>query len=215
MSKRPKIVQVEDRSPDVERLLRRLDEIITERGLNWKQVSLASGLGETGVSGVFKAKSGPRIDTLLKIVNQLGITLADLVDAEKHPPGRRIPIVGCASAGEGWAYFEGDGPLGYVTLSIDVGESIAIEVKGSSMTPVYRDGDILIGTKRFGQDVSRLVGMDCIIESTLGRRFVKFIAKGTSKLRYNLRSYEPYHKDIVDIDIAWAAPIKHIVRTQR
>lgn len=192
----------------------RLKSLIRERGFNNKQLSLAAGLGETGVRDLFKLKKAPRIDTVMRLADQFGLTLGELVDGDR-PAQRRIPIIGCASAGEGWSYFEGDGPIDEVLLSVDIGEAVGIDVKGSSMEPVYRDGDILIGTKRFGADARALIGTDCIIETSLGKRYVKFIAKGSARGRFNLKSYNPAHEDIRDVQINWAAPITLVIRNQR
>lgn len=206
--------KAEPRRDAVAEFKARLKYVIDERRLNKKGLSLAAGLGETGVRDIFKLKKAPRIDTVMRLAEQLGMSIGELVEGDR-PPQRRIPIIGCASAGEGWSYFEGDGPIDELVLTIDAGDAIAIDVKGSSMEPVYRNGDVLIGTKRSGQDSRHLIGTDCIIETMLGKRYIKFVAKGSMRGRYNLKSYNPAHDDIRDVQINWAAPISLVVRTQR
>jgi phage repressor protein C with HTH and peptisase S24 domain len=189
----------------------RLKFLIAERGLNKKSLSKAAGLGETAVRDIFDLKKSPRIDTVMRLADQFGMSVGELLEGDR-PPERRIPIIGCASAGEGWSYFENDDAIDEVLLAVGAGDAVGIEVRGNSMEPVYRNGDIIIGAKRAGQDARQLVGSDCIIETTLGKRFIKFIAKGSMRGRFNLKSYNPAHEDIRDVEINWAAPISLVIR---
>mgnify|MGYP000373108739 CR=1 FL=1 len=126
-----------------------------------------------------------------------------------------MPIVGFVSAGEGWTPFDGDGPVDEVDIAVAEGPAVALVVRGTSMVPAYRDGDVLIGTKRPTQNLVRLIGMDCIIETRRGERYVKFLSRGSIRGRYNLKSYNPAHTDIENADVAWAAPITFVLRAQR
>jgi len=179
-----------------------------------KQLSLAAGLGETAVRDMLEKVTSPRVETVTAIAEQLGITLNELLEG-RNEGARRVPVVGYVSAGEGWAPFDGDGPVDEVEINIGGGEAVALVVRGSSMAPVYRDGDILIGTKRATANAHNLVGTDCIIETKAGERYLKFLAKGTIRNRFNLKSYNPAHEDVVNVEIAWAAPVSVVLRSAR
>lgn len=192
----------------------RLKRLIEERGLNMKQLSLAAGLGETAVRDMLQKVTSPRIDTVLAIADQLGITLTELMEGRQNGP-RKVSVIGYVSAGEGWTPFEGDGPVDDIEISIEGGAPVGLVVRGDSMTPVYRDGDLLIGAKRPTANVAKLIGRDCIVETTRGERFVKFIGKGSIRGRFNLKSYNPMHPDKENVEIAWAAPISMVIRPNR
>lgn len=83
------------------------------------------------------------------------------------------------------------------------------------MAPVYREGDLLIGAKRTGKSADNLLGLDCIVVTEDGERYVKFLARGTARGAFNLRSYNPAHKDIENVRLSWAAPILWVKRSQR
>ncbi len=178
-----------------------------------KTLSLEAGLGETAVRDMLdKSKvHSPRIGSLAAIAEQLGVTLVELLEGwAAH--ARRVPIIGYVGAGEGWFPFQEDGPIDEAELALPNGKAVALIVRGDSMIPVYRDGDVLIGTKRSTSNAHNLLGTDCIIETRKGARYVKFLASSQQRGRFNLRSYNPAHADIENVDIAWAAPITMVIR---
>ena len=191
----------------------RLRKIMEERGLDMKALSLAAGLGETAVRDMLKKVTAPRIDTVQAIAEQLGITLAELIEGVPSAV-RRVPVSGYVSAGDGWQPFDGDGPIDDIEITLKGADAVALVVRGDSMVPVYRDGDVLIGTKRATSRVHNLIGQDCILETKAGERYVKYIARGSAPHRFNLRSYNPARADLENVQIVWAAPISMIIRSQ-
>ncbi len=179
-----------------------------------KQLSLAAGLGETAVRDMLQKVTSPRVDTIVAVADQLGITLTELLEGRPDGP-RRAAVIGYVSAGEGWTPFDGDGPVDEVEINIEGGAPVALIVRGDSMSPVYRDGDILVGAKRATTNALGLIGSDCVVETRAGARYVKFVAKGSVRGRYDLKSYNPVHPDIENADLAWAAPIGIVIRAKR
>lgn len=192
----------------------RLRKIIEDRGLSMKQLSIAAGLGETAVRDMLQKVTSPRVDTVTAIAEQLGVSLTELLEGRSDGP-RRVPIIGFVSAGEGWHSFDGDDPIDEVEVAIGGSAPVGLVVRGNSMSPVYRDGDILLGAKQPTTGLERLMGRDCIVETTDGGRFVKFLAKGTLRGRVNLKSYNPAHADLENAALAWVAPITIVIRSQR
>ncbi|MFZ4807512.1 MAG: XRE family transcriptional regulator [Hyphomicrobiaceae bacterium] len=142
-----------------------------------------------------------------------GLSVAEFFHSAEQP--RVIPVVGYVAGGERFIpVVQGEAGNGFdhVTLSIDPDDNIAVRVRGDSMSPVYRDGEVIVGRRLEGSDVSRAVGLDCIAMTTGGEGYVKRILKGAAPGSYRLRSYNPSYEDIEDVALAWAAPIWMIMR---
>lgn len=149
----------------------RLRDLMVRAGIGAKPLSREAGLSERQVGQLLKTTDNPGVNTLAKVARVFGLSLGEIYDGEM--PGRqRVRIVGTVAAGEGWTVYDDD--LGEIELAIQGGEPVALQVKGESMVPVYRDGDIIAGGKRSGTGVERLIGRDCIVMTDDGRRFVKF-----------------------------------------
>lgn len=57
-------------------------------------------------------------------------------------------------------------------------EMIALEVRGDSMLPVYKDGHVVIVYAEQKKPISSFYGEDAAVRTTDGRRFLKTIVKG-------------------------------------
>lgn len=190
-----------------ERLVRRMLEL----GYNPKTLSLAAELGETFVRDLL-AGSSPSVDKLAKVVGVLGVTVGYILDGEA-PTFQRVRVIGHVDVPENWAPFE-DAPAdgADVEFRIDGGEAIALEVRGDSMLPAYRDRDVLIGAKSIGRNVDNLIGLDCIVMTEDGRRYVKVLQRGMVRGTFSLRSLTPGKPDVENVKLVWAAPIAWIRR---
>ncbi|WCK26609.1 S24 family peptidase [Agrobacterium pusense] len=58
-------------------------------------------------------------------------------------------------------------------------EMIALEVRGDSMLPVYKDGHVIIVYAEQKKPLSSFYGEDAAVRTTDGRRFLKTIVKGS------------------------------------
>lgn len=187
----------------------RLSALMKDRGHNMKSLSLASGLSETYVREILKRDAIPTIRSLAALADELNCPVSYLL-GEDAPFKPTIPIIGKASAGEGW--------MPYDTLDdqldVDLSDKslISIVVEGDSMHPIYRDGDYLIADRVDGANIHNIVGRDCIIYTADGESYIKILNKGSSPTTYNLRSYNPTYPDIEDVKIKWAAPVVWIKR---
>lgn len=193
----------------------RLDKLIVTRGYSRKSLSRAAGFGETFLRDVIDIGRDPGVEKLSVICGLLGVSMADLLYGDEGF-SMRVRIVGSVAAGnrEGWTPID-DGDE-FAEFAIGGGEPMGLLVHGDSMRPVYRPGDIIIGTKIVGQSYRSLIGLDCIVLTKSGDRYVKFLAKGTgARHRFNLRSYNADYKDIEDVELEWAAPIVWVKRAQR
>lgn len=180
------------------------------RGLNPKSLARIAGTGDTGVRDMLNLKivRSPRLETIQKVAHALNIPFVDLFQDGMR---RLVPVIGYASAGEGWTPFKDQEALDEIEIDPGVGQAVAVVVRGDSMAPVYRDGDTLIGAKTTSPTKS-LVGFDCIVETMAGDRFIKFLAAGPERGRFNLKSYNPAHADHTNVLLRWAAPITMVMR---
>lgn len=186
--------------------------LMRERGLNMKQLSRLAGRGETFVRDVLDYEKDPRLSNVMALADALGVSVGQLIVGDQ-PDFQSIPIIGRVAAGEGWNAV--NDRLGEIELRVEGGEPVALEVSGDSMKPVYRNGDLLIGAKRAGTTADNLIGLDCIVLTEDGDKYVKFLARGSVRGKFHLRSYNPAQKDVENVKLAWAAPIIWVRRTQR
>lgn len=156
----------------------------------------------------------PRGDTLDRIATTLGLDERTLLYGDEPWP-TRVPIIGYAGGGERWIAAEADADHpDTIAIEVDDDDPVAIQVRGDSMSPVYRDRDVLVGYRGRGIDPRAAIGHDCIIETAGRDRYVKILQKGGSAGHYRLRSYNPAYPDIEDVVITWVAPIAIIKRNR-
>ena len=126
-----------------------------------------------------------------------------------------VPVVGYAAGGDEWLpvddYARGDG-MQPVELSLGDADPIAIMVRGDSMAPVYRDGDILVCSRQRGSDLSSALNRDCVVKTVDGRCYIKFLLRGDKRGRFRLRSYNVSYPDVEDEVLDWAAPVMWVRR---
>jgi phage repressor protein C with HTH and peptisase S24 domain len=147
------------------------------------------------------------------IAELAGMTVAEFFHSREAP--RLIPIVGYVSGGESFTPTEDHEPgqgIDHITLSLGEEDQVAVRVRGDSMSPVYRDGDTLIGRRIGRRDLTRALGKDCIIKTAAGEGYVKRVLPGSKRHVFRLRSYNPLYDDIEDVALEWAAPIIWINR---
>lgn len=192
----------------------RLKAIIDETpGLTMKGLSLKAGLHASTVQSILTRGTAPSVENFLAICQALGVTPAQLLDADE-PSKLTIPVVGIVSAGEGWSPMDDDAGQ-VVDFELGAHDSIAVEVRGDSMAPVYRNGDVLICHRRYGPHADNLIGLDCIVRTASGENYVKILKRGSRPGRFNLKSYNPVVDDVEDVALAWAAPVAWIKRGVR
>lgn len=156
----------------------------------------------------------PRGDTLAKLARGTGVNLQWLRDGT-GPEYSRIPVVGYASGGEEWLPADDvseSAGLSTVEFDFSAADPIAIRVRGMSMAPVYRAGDVLICSRKRGMERADILRRDCVVRTTDGRCFIKQVLPGENENTFRLRSYDPHYADIDGVHLDWAAPVLWIRR---
>lgn len=190
---------------------KRVAERIGEQGLDMQTVSLRAGHGKTYVYDMLKDGSSPTIEKLIAVLKQIDWTLNDLF-GDSSTGGLRLTIQHRIQANEMWANHETTPPreLPLALLSQDL---VTLEVETNDYRSFgYRRGDIVSGAKSFGRHIDNLIGCDCIVQTTDGKRYFKVLAKGSARGKYNLRSFDSQVEDIRDAKIEWVAPVQMILR---
>lgn len=202
-----------------------VESVLRTKGWKARAWSLqATGNADTVRNIQRGGSKAPRIDTIKKLIAVAGSAPAgfeSLIErGEGHfeqetfqapaPVGREINLVGYIGAGERIYHFG----VGETRISVpappDVARGIAAEVRGDSMLPVYRHGDLVIGTEYLGE-IASLVGRDCFVQVVDGPLYLKVLRKGT-KGKFNLESYNEDSPLITNQAIDWVAPVAWVKR---
>ena len=126
---------------------------------------------------------------------------------------RMIPVVGYVGAGSQiYAiddHAKGDGiEMVQCRWSELAPSTVAVRVRGDSMEPIYYDGD-LIFYERKHTDFIHLLGEECVVSLTDGRKFVKQLKRNqTGQWYLHSHNGEP----IFGVEIEWAAKVRLIQR---
>ena len=122
---------------------------------------------------------------------------------------KSVPLIGFAEAGVGGYFDDGGFPAGkgwdeiaFPAVADD--HAYALEISGDSMTPVYRDGDVIIVSP--AAPVRR--GDRVVVKTKKGEVMVKELKRQTAK-HVELKSLNPAHAErtVANNDVVWIARI--------
>jgi phage repressor protein C with HTH and peptisase S24 domain len=194
--------------------LEKLREVMAERGLKAKPLSLAAGLNENYIRDLVQKNVDPTLTKMSALADVLGLPLTYFF-TDEPTPWPTIRVVGYAAGGEEWQPVDDGDELpvvDFASLDLSNMDPIAIRVRGHSMSPVFRDGDDLVCERHRGQDLAQAVNRDCVVKTMDNRYFVKQILKGSLRNTFRLRSYNPAFDDLENVALEWAAPVIWIKR---
>jgi len=149
---------------------KRLAEARKIRGMTQQQLADALDVHVTTIAKIETGVRKPSFELLLKIAQILNVSVDYLLGLVDHPreqlkgevevflPEKRIPIVGQVSAGEGTIAEEDI--IGYIAVKSDRRIDFGLVVKGNSMFPKFKDGDIVLVRKQPGPDHN---GQACVV----------------------------------------------------
>lgn len=152
------------------------------KATGWRQTQLAERLSVTQatVSRWFSGSEpeGARRDAILALYDEFVEAGPKALD---H--GDIVKIVGYIGAGaEIMPEFEQVPPEGLDQVHVPFplpDDMIALEVRGDSMLPVYKDGHVVIVYREQKKPVQSFYGEDAAVRTADGRRFLKTIMKGS------------------------------------
>lgn len=123
------------------------------------------------------------------------------------------PVVGYVGAGEQVFPIDdhalGDGIDTTEQPPGETGTVVAVTVRGDSMEPIYRAGDLLFYAED-RRDPAGLIGLDCIVKVQDGPVYVKTLRRHQKRGQFILKSYNG--EDIGPVQIEFAHPVKWVRR---
>lgn len=99
-----------------------------------------------------------------------------------------------------------DPPLDWTEPPPGLEDAEATLVRGTSMLPVYRDGDLLFH-RRMSIDPMLLRDEIAVMQTKNRKRYVKMIQPGSKKGTFRLVSFNPLFPPIEDQVLLWVSPI--------
>lgn len=189
---------------DVRGALRR---IMKREGVQPTPLSLKVGNSRTLVKDLLEKTDDVKLSTLVKLASALNVEIGELV---VQP---RVPIAGYIGAG-GLVVFEDIGeniePDQTVLRPPGIsGPLIALMVRGASMLPKYRDGDIIYIQRTHDGLLPEYVGEDCAVRLKTGETYIKQVAYGSREGVFNLLSLNA--PEMADVEVEWATPVVFIM----
>ncbi len=153
----------------------------------------------------------PSTESVAKALGATGVSFDTFVSLISDPGGaaKSMPLLGMAQAGAG-GYFDDAGfPAGkgwdeIAFPQVTDEHAYALEISGDSMTPAYRDGDIIIVSPV--APVRR--GDRVVLKTRKGEVMVKELKRQSAK-QVELRSFNPEHAErtIATSDLLWMARV--------
>lgn len=148
---------------------------------SWTHEKAAEEMGVSR-SQFIKLERGERrltVDYINQAAKAFGVRPSDIIeDMEDNV----VPLMGYIGAGsEILPEFEQVPPEGLDQIHVPFplpDEMIALEVRGDSMLPVYKEGHVLIIYAEQKRPLSAFYGEDAAVRTSDGRRYLKTIMKG-------------------------------------
>lgn len=188
----------------------RLQQRIDALGLTRLDVSRRAGVGPTAIRDIVDRGQTPSVENLAKIARAVGMTLTELYEGDK-----RVDILlrvnGVTTGQSMWAELHGRHQK-VVPLTVFDDDTVGVEVSTDNLLPSYRRGDILCGPRSSGAAASNLAGLDCIIQTSDGERYIGILTLGQKPGQMDIRSFDPRQDGRRNAPIEWVAPIRLILR---
>lgn len=210
---RPK--KSESRPPvDLEPLNQWVVDALKASGLTNTSLAKVLGIDQSRVAEMKTGKRSIKATEVPIIARETGVPPPSkfLPDIDARPA--MVPVVGYVGAGaeifciddhaKGAGLEEVEIPLPGLSPS-----TVAVRVRGISMEPAYYDGDLIFYDRTDNGDLMHLIGKECVVSLTDGRKFIKILRRRQNGEWYLFsNNAEP----IMDIQIEWAAKVKVIQR---
>lgn len=195
-----------------------IDRLARENNLSASGLARRSGLDPTTFNKSKRVtREGklrwPSTESIAKILRATSSSLGEFVsyvaDAEGIGVYRNIPLIGLAQAGSDGFFDDAGYPTGGAWDEIpfpDLGDphAYALEISGTSMEPVYRDGDTVIISP--SANIRR--GDRVVVRTREGEVMAKHLVRRTAR-RLELQSFNPEHpgRELTTEEVDWIARI--------
>jgi repressor LexA len=166
-------------------------------------LSLEVGSNRTLVKNLLEDNSDVRLATLTKLAGALDVPLEALLQA---PP---VPIVGYIGAGGQVLFEEFETEEAVLRPPGITGKLEALVVRGDSMLPKYRDGDIIYIQRAVEGMLEDYIGEECAVRLETGEAYLKQLIKGSEPQSFTLLSLNA--PPIENVRVEWATPVAFVM----
>lgn len=184
----------------------RIRDLRETAGLTLERLGALAGVDRATVWRYEKGRTSLFNDSAHKFAAALGVdNPAEFLETSAPRPCQVMGEVGA-----GAQVFHQDDGREYVPSPADMEAPMAVRVRGTSMMPVYREGDLLFAEQR-KHVANDVVGQDCIVQVADGPCLVKRVHRGSGSGLFRLFSYETQELTD-DLRLTWAAPVRWVRR---
>jgi phage repressor protein C with HTH and peptisase S24 domain len=187
----------------------RIAERRRQLGLTKAEVARRLGTSKQHYGRLESGETGLDAEWLRRLAKALTCRPVDLLP-ELGQSGLNVPLVGYVGAGEKIFNYDDRGALEELEAPPGTAHTVAVRVRGDSMWPAYREGDILFYEPTTDFDPDRCLYRDCVVQLKDGTTFVKRILPGPEAGTFTLASYRS--PEMVGVALAWASPVLWIKR---
>lgn len=189
----------------------RIKKFRKERGMTLEQLAVAAG---TSAPWVYKLESGQAkltTEWLERFADAFGCDPLELIgDYGKNKIAPTVPLVGYVGAGGRYYPEPATGEwVEFARVERPPGEEtnvVALRVVGKSMSPAYREGDIIYFVRDASMPIDSLVGKECIVQVRGAGAYVRFLGRGNQPGKWRLSTLDG-RQDDDEVDIEWAAKV--------
>ena len=194
--------------------LSRLDAALERAEMSDAAASLAAGLSKDFIRNIRRNEArNAKVAGLSALATALEVSVGYLLGETPGDDIQRpeVPVVGIVGAGATFFPID-DYPLGDGQEMVEspIGAppgTLAVRVRGSSMVPVYEDGDLVYFAKH-EPNPAELINRRCVVGTTDGRVLLKTLGYGSEPGLFTLTSYNA--PAIIDVPIEWVARIMQV-----
>jgi phage repressor protein C with HTH and peptisase S24 domain len=194
-----------------------LDRLAARAGLSASALAKRSGLDPTTFNRSKRITPDgrprwPSTESVAKALAATGASVEDfvaLITDSAAGAAQAVPLLGFAEAGTGGFFDDGGFPVGkgwdeIAFPAVNDEHAYALEISGDSMTPAYRDGDVIVVSP--AAPIRR--GDRVVAKTKSGEVMVKELKRRTSKT-VELQSLNSEHPDrtLALRDVLWIARI--------
>lgn len=188
---------------DIETVRENLRRAMRARDARPTTLSLQVGKNRTLVRDLLERSNDVQLSTLTRLASALEVPVGDLLAAP------RVPIAGYIGAG-GTIVFEDLGHSETVMRPPGIsGSLVALAVRGSSMLPKYRDGDIIYIQRTHDGILPEYIGEDCAVRLVSGETYIKQLMAGSEDGRFTLLSLNA--DPMENVEVEWATLVRFVM----
>lgn len=172
----------------------RIREKIRQKGISQNQLARMAGISQSGLSTIISGANGPTESTLRAIAGALECSVGELLGEGENIPSNllqmirgAVPIVGEIACGT--PILAQENIEGRVDLPEGVRADFALRCKGTSMEPLFKDGDLVLIRQQEDADDGKIAAVLIGNEATLKR--IHRIPGGLMLLPENTAEFAP------------------------